>query len=97
MYLIFSKDYKHRIEVMTQEYDRRFNEIDEKNRKLKINMDEIKIQREFLIAEKNYMQMRIQEIQKGTEVEIKRKKRSLMSMLSSGSGKEMKRKRSKIN
>ncbi|XP_018796463.1 PREDICTED: uncharacterized protein LOC108973566 [Bactrocera latifrons] len=92
------EDYKRRIEGLSQEYDRRFNEVEEKNHKLKTNMDKIKIQTDFLMAEKDYMQMRIEEMQKGKEVKLpKRKKRSLISMLSSASVRELKKKRSKLN
>ncbi|CAD6999484.1 uncharacterized protein LOC101460846 [Ceratitis capitata] len=86
------EDYKSRIDAMSEEYERRFSELDDKNRKLKLDIDKIKLQREFLAAEKVYMQQRIKEIAErpGSRHKSLRRKRSQLSIISTRSKRKTK-------
>lgn len=77
---------------MSEEYERRFSELDDKNRKLKLDIDKIKLQREFLAAEKVYMQQRIKEIAErpGSRHKSLRRKRSQLSIISTRSKRKTK-------
>uniref|UniRef100_A0A034W9E8 Uncharacterized protein n=1 Tax=Bactrocera dorsalis TaxID=27457 RepID=A0A034W9E8_BACDO len=59
------QDYKTRIETMTVEYDRRMSELQDKNTKLKVGLDNMKMQKEFLMGEMEYMSAKVREIVSG--------------------------------
>ncbi|XP_018796464.1 PREDICTED: uncharacterized protein LOC108973567 [Bactrocera latifrons] len=59
------QDYKTRIETMTVEYDRRMSELQDKNTKLKVGLDNMKMQKEFLMGEMEYMSAKVREIVPG--------------------------------
>ncbi|XP_036329638.1 uncharacterized protein LOC118741774 [Rhagoletis pomonella] len=69
-------EYKIRIATMSDEYDRRFNEINDKNIKLKSDIDKMAVQRKFLEAEMEYMKVRVRDILAGVESDkVKKGKR----------------------
>lgn len=55
---------------MTAEYDRRLNELQDKNIKLKVGLDNMRIQKEFLMGEMEYMNMKVREITEGGAIEV---------------------------
>ncbi|XP_011187462.1 uncharacterized protein LOC105215321 [Zeugodacus cucurbitae] len=82
------QDYKTRIETLNEEYDRRINELQDKNIKLKVGLDNMKIQKEFLMGEMEYMNMKIREIVAGSaivRVKRARSKRAHSSVASQSS------------
>lgn len=83
------QDYKTRIETMTMEYDRRISELLDKNIKLKAGLDNMKMQKEFLMGEMEYMNMKVREIVTSSEpiegVKRTKPKRSHASVASQSS------------
>ncbi|XP_017480594.1 PREDICTED: uncharacterized protein LOC108369897 [Rhagoletis zephyria] len=69
-------EYKIRIATMSDEYDRQFNEINDKNIKLQSDIDKMAVQRKFLEAEMEYMKVRVRDILAGVESDkVKKGKR----------------------
>uniref|UniRef100_W8C748 Uncharacterized protein n=1 Tax=Ceratitis capitata TaxID=7213 RepID=W8C748_CERCA len=79
-------DYKNRIETMSKDYEQRFNQLEDKNRKLRYDIDNMKLQHEFLLAEKEYFRQQISEVLNTGSMSEKAKrsrgKRSLPSVSS---------------
>ncbi|XP_050320561.1 uncharacterized protein LOC126753277 [Bactrocera neohumeralis] len=97
------QDYKTRIETLTVEYDRRMSELQDKNTKLKVGLDNMKMQKEFLMGEMEYMSAKVREIVSGggpvervKRTKPKRSHASVVSQLSQASRSSNRLRQSKL-